>query len=40
MRHPYDYDDRMWAGLRGLGYEVVLALATGLFITAAWMLTS
>lgn len=38
-RHPYDYDDRMWAGVRSVGYEIVLALATGLFVAAVWMWT-
>lgn len=39
MRHPYDYDPRMWADRHAMAYEVILALATVLFATAVWMWT-
>jgi hypothetical protein len=39
-QHPFDYDPRAWSGRHAMAYEVVLALATGLFVTAVWMLTS
>ena len=31
-RHPYDYDDRMWAGFRAAGRATIELAALTLFI--------